>query len=158
MAYPKYSLAEIERRWLVSPRFLIELESLPYWVVEDLYVEGTHLRLRKMTSSRGEVVYKFCKKYGRVASLANPMTNIYLSEVEYRALSMLKGKSVCKRRYAIAGGGIDVYPGLPTVAIFEIEFESEGEAASYVPPAFVNDEVTDNVQYSGQALASRTTH
>ncbi|MFC4763548.1 CYTH domain-containing protein [Dyella koreensis] len=155
MAHPKYSLAEIERRWLVSPGFLTELENLPHWVVEDLYVEGTQLRLRKMSSSRGEVIYKFCKKYGRVASLANPMTNIYLSEVEYRTLSVLKGKSISKHRYAIAGGSIDVYPKLPGIAIFEIEFESEGEAAGYVPPDFVGDEVTDDARHSGQALALR---
>lgn len=155
MTHPKYSLMEIERRWLVSADFLIELESLPHRVVEDLYIEGTQLRLRKMSGSSGEVVYKFCKKYGRVASLANPMTNIYLSEVEYRTLAMLKGKSICKRRYAVAGGSIDVYPGLPAVAIFEVEFASEGDAAGYLPPQFVHDEVTHDAQYSGVALASR---
>lgn len=155
MAHPKYSLSEIERRWLVSPGFLTTLVGRPHWVVEDLYVEGTQLRLRKMTSSRGEVVYKFCKKYGRAASLANPMTNLYLSEVEYRTLSMLKGKSISKRRYPIAKGSNDVYAGLPTLAIFEVEFESEGDAAGYVPPDFVGDEVTDHAQYSGAALASR---
>ncbi|WP_377301201.1 hypothetical protein [Rhodanobacter umsongensis] len=154
MAHPKYSLPEIERRWLVSPGCPTGLENLPHWVVEDMYIEGTHLRLRKMSSSRGEVVYKFCKKYGRVASLANPMTNIYLSEAEYRTLSMLKGRSICKRRYAVAGGSIDVYPDLPSVAIFEMEFESEGDAADYVPPGFVGDEVTRDAQYSGDALAS----
>jgi len=156
MAHPKYSLPEIERRWLVSPDFLTELEGLPHWLVEDLYVEGTHLRLRKMSRAGSEVIYKFCKKYGRDASLTNPMTNLYLSEVEYRMLSALDGKRIHKRRYAIAGGSIDVYPDTPAVAIFEIEFASESAAADYAPPPFVSDEVTDQVQYSGDALAQKT--
>lgn len=155
MAQPKYSLAEIERRWLVSADFLGSLENLPYRVVEDIYIANTRLRLRKMRSASGEPVYKLCKKYGRGASLANPMTNIYLSEEEYQALSVLTGSHVSKRRYAVAGGSIDVYAGAHVIAIFEMEFDSESDATYYVPPDFTGDEVTDLAQYSGAALASR---
>jgi len=153
---PKYSLPEIERRWLVSPTFLAALDGVPHRIVEDLYIEGTHLRLRKMVNTSGETAYKFCKKYGRSTSLANPITNIYLSEEEYRTLSALKGKRTCKRRYAIADGSIDVYEGISTLAIFEVEFESESDAMNYAPPDFAGDEVTDHASYSGAALASRT--
>ncbi|GLQ98253.1 hypothetical protein GCM10007863_26730 [Dyella mobilis] len=134
--------------------YLGRLEDLPYRTVEDLYIEGTLLRLRKMTDLSGAVVYKLCKKYGRGDSLANPITNIYLSEREYLSLAALLGSRVCKRRYGVAGGSIDVYPGADAVAIFEMDFRSESEAASYVPPDFVGDEVTDCAQYSGAVLAS----
>lgn len=158
MATPKYSLAEIERRWLVSPDFLSNLERLPYRVVEDLYIANTRLRLRKMSSPTGEPVYKLCKKYGRDASLANPITNIYLSEDEYRVFSVLDGARISKRRYAVAGGSIDVYAGGEAIAIFEMEFDSESDAVGYVPPAFTGEEVTDRAQYSGASLASRADH
>lgn len=158
MAAPKYSLAEIERRWLVSPEFLSSLERLPYRVVEDLYIANTRMRLRKMSSPTGEPVYKLCKKYGRDASLANPITNIYLSEDEYRVLSVLDGARVSKRRYAVAGGSIDVYAGSETIAIFEMEFDSESDAACYVPPDFTSEEVTDLAQYSGASLAFHANH
>lgn len=157
MALPKYSLAEIERRWLVPSDFLSRLESLPYRIVEDLYIANTRLRLRKMSGASDEPIYKLCKKYGRGASLVNPITNIYLSEEEYQVFSALAGARVSKRRHAVAGGSIDVYPGADAVAIFEMEFDSESDAKRYVPPDFEGDEVTDLAQYSGVALASRAT-
>jgi CYTH domain-containing protein len=154
-AQPKYSLAEIERRWLVSPGSLFMLEGQPYCEIEDLYVGETQLRLRKVSSASGEVVYKFCKKYSKYSSLSQPITNLYLSETEYRALAALKGNVVRKRRYFVAGGSVDVYHGSPVVAVFEVEFDSEREAERYVPPGFAGEEVTNNASYSGAALASR---
>lgn len=139
---PKYSIAEVERRWLVPPGFVATLEGLSYRILEDLYIGQTMLRLRKVTDPLGDVVYKLCKKYGQGASLSNPMTNIYLSQAEYQALSALDGTRVCKRRYSIAGGAVDVYPGTSPLVIFEIEFESEQEAQGYLPPNFVGKEVT----------------
>lgn len=76
-AAPKYSLAEVERRWIVVPMFLPALEGAPYRLMGDLYVQRAQLRLRKATSSAGDVVYKLCKKYGRGTSPSNPITNLY---------------------------------------------------------------------------------
>lgn len=155
MMPPKYSLAEIERRWLVLPHLLPALENLPYRIVEDCYIAGTRLRLRKLSGPAGETVYKLCKKYRRGPSLARPITNIYLSEDEYRIFSNLTGTRVCKRRYEIAGGSIDIYASGAQLAIFEMEFAAEDEAMVYVPPAFAGKEVTEDALYSGAALAAR---
>jgi len=153
---PKYSLPEVERRWLVAPSHLSMLEGQSYREVEDLYVAQTRLRLRRVSGTNGEVVYKFCKKYGKASSsLVNSITNLYLSESEYLVLAALKGNAVCKRRYSLAGGAIDVYAGEPVVAVFEVEFGSEQEAEQYVPPSFVGEEVTSNELYSGAALAAK---
>lgn len=153
MAHPKYSLPEIERRWLVFPELAVTLEGQPFRRIDDLYIDGTQLRLRKITQPAEEPIYKLCKKYGRSASLANPMTNIYLSEAEYRVFAALQGQRAVKRRYAVESGVIDVYEEARPIAVFEVEFRSEGEAARYVPPHFVLEEVTDDARYSGVALA-----
>jgi len=155
MQQPKYSQKEIERRWLVATPHLVDYENKPYRGIEDTYISETLLRLRKMTDPHGVATYKLCKKYGRDGSLANPITNIYLSEAEYLALSTLSGIRVCKKRYSVADGAVDIYPGPLRLAVFEIEFDSERAAAIYTPPAFVGEEVTDNPAYSGVALAAR---
>lgn len=152
IAPPKYSIAEIERKWLVEPDALPSLEGQPYREIEDLYIAGTQLRLRRMESTDGQVVFKLCKKYGKTTALSEPITNLYLSEAEYRLLSGLAGNTVRKRRYSVAGGALDVYEG-GVITTFEVEFGSEAEAQRYVPPALVGREVTNLEAYSGAALA-----
>lgn len=154
---PKYSLPEIERRWLVEASFTRSLEGVPYRDIEDLYVGGTRLRLRKLTAPNGEVELKFCKKYGRVEGLAEAITNLYLSPQEYETLATLPGHVVRKRRYLYSGGALDVYAGLPH-AIFEVEFGSEDEALRYIAPAFAGREVTGDWAYSGDVPGISVTH
>lgn len=154
MGQPKYSLKEIERRWLVDPDMINSYDKARYLDIEDVYLKDTLLRLRKVTDTSGEVTYKLCKKYGKVSSLSNAITNIYLSDAEHLVLSTLDGVRVHKRRYSVADGTIDIYQGPSELAVFEIEFDSEQAAVSYTPPAFVGEEITDNPAYSGVALAS----
>lgn len=151
----KYSLPEIERRWLVE----IDLEmakslyGVPFTRIEDIYFPETRLRLRKMTASDGAVQYKLCKKYGKQTPLSEPITNLYLSEGEYALLAALPGKRIQKRRYKIEGGSLDVFE-LPAdaPAIFEKEFPSEAEASAYTPPVFVGKEVTADSAYTCASL------
>jgi len=155
MKLPKYSLAEIERRWLVQAGYLAELADHPYRLIEDIYIEQSLLRLRRIQAADGEVTYKLCKKYGRGDSLSNPITNIYLSQDEYLALCALPGVHIRKHRHAVEGGAIDLYPSTPPLAIFEIDFDTGQAAANYLPPRFVADEITDDSSWSGAALATR---
>lgn len=152
---PKYSIAEVERKWLVESAALGSLEGKPYFEIEDLYIAGTLLRIRKMERAGSPAVFKLCKKYGKASALSEPVTNLYLSENEYRLLvSQLGGNALRKRRYSVAGGALDIYPDSRLGAIFEIEFQSEAEAERYVPPPFARQEVTGNEAYSGAALAA----
>ena len=81
---------EQERRFLVDPAALPPLAPDGGYLIEDLYVQQTRLRLRKMTSlESGEPVYKFCKKYPRQDPLSGPIVNIYLSAAEYELLAGL---------------------------------------------------------------------
>ena len=131
------------------------LDAQPYREIEDLYIAGTQMRLRKIESKGSKAIFKLCKKYGKASALSEPVTNLYLSEAEHGLLSrQLSGSVLRKRRYSVAGGALDIYAGHNAVALFEVEFRSEAEAQSYVAPTFVGQEVTGYEAYSGAALAS----
>lgn len=155
MQPPRYSLMEIERRWLVPAPCPVELASRPYRIIEDTYLDGTLLRLRCVREPGGAAIYKLGKKYGPHGASSQPITNIYLSPEEYRVFSALPGARVEKRRYAVENGAIDIYPAPLSLSVFEIEFPSGQAAADYVPPAFVAEEITGQEAYSGAALAIR---
>lgn len=151
---PRYAIAEIERRWLVDPAALLDLTQTPYRLYEDLYLNESRLRLRKITEPGGKVLYKLGKKYGKRSTLSEPITTLYLNETEYMQLRNLQGSSSSKHRYSFAGGSLDIYER-PIVGfmIFEREFESERAAVEFQPPAFVTREVTGEPEYSGFQLA-----
>lgn len=151
---PKYAEWEIERRWLVELGDIGSLDGLPCREIDDLYLDATRLRLRRVVGPAGECVWKLCKKYGKISPLAEPITNLYLSETEYQALAQLPGRRVSKRRYSLDGGALDLYAGPRPWALFEHEFASEAEASRYVPPAYARREVTGDPAYDGSALAS----
>lgn len=133
---PKYSLPEIERRWDVSS--VPSLKGLPYREIEDRYFTGTRLRLRRIWTPGETPIYKLCKKYGPISNLTEPITNIYLTEPEFATFENIPAEVVRKRRYAIAGGSLDISED--GEARFEREFLSEDEAVSYIPPEFVGEE------------------
>ncbi len=145
---PKYSLPEIERRWLVDLT-MIELDQLGEpELIEDRYLIGTRLRLRRMSGPKG-VVYKLVKKYGR-SGWVEPITNLYLDEVEYATLAALPARSLEKRRYRLAGGCLDLIDDL---VIFEVEFASLEAAQTYQPESFVLRELDQN-ELTGAQLAT----
>ena len=153
---PKYSALEIERRWLVDAGAVGDLNNAPFRLFDDIYIEKSRLRLRKITMQSGEVVFKLGKKYGKRSRLVEPITTLYLDEAEYIALSSLPGVRISKKRFSIAGGSLDVFtfPSQP-ISIFELEFESVPSAESYVPPGFVTREVTGDPNFSGHSLARK---
>jgi len=151
---PKYAIAEIERRWLVDATAVGSLAHIQCRHYEDLYIDSSRLRLRKITGPNASALYKLGKKYGKRSTLSEPITTIYLNETEYGQLCHLPGSTASKRRYTIAGGSLDVYEQpISGLMIFELEFESEETAREYLPPPFVTREITDEAAYSGFQLA-----
>ena len=150
----KYSLPEIERRWLVDLEAIGSLEGVGFTVIEDTYFPETRLRLRKMTAFDGICQYKLCKKYGKQSELTEPITNLYLTEGEYTLLAKLPGKRIRKCRYKLATGSLDIFE-IPAdaPAVFEKEFPSEEDAMAYTPPAFVLTEVTPDSEHTCANLA-----
>ncbi len=121
MTMPKYSQLEIERRWLVDFSAVVLLGA-PFREIDDLYIAESRLRLRRI-SAPDEVTFKLGKKYGKRTALSEPMTNLYLTESEYRHFAGLPGHHTRKRRYSLPTGSLDVYlePN-KDLAIFEAEF------------------------------------
>ncbi len=151
---PKYALTEIERRWLVDLTRCPPLDGRGAAKITDRYLSRSLLRLRKIECSTGEVIYKLCKKYDRISSIAQPIVNIYLSVDGFELLNQLPGPVVVKWRHRCAEGAIDVYGSNHVdLAIFEVEFGDASSAAEYAPPEFVLNEVTDDPSYSGAYLA-----
>jgi CYTH domain-containing protein len=151
---PKYAHVEIERRWLVDAA-AVDLALQPFREIDDLYIDASRLRLRRV-SGPGELVFKLGKKYGKRTELSEPITNLYLTEAEYQRFAGLPGHRTRKRRYALAEGSVDVYltpnEGL---TVFEVEFDDERSAREFVPPPFVTREITGESAFSGVSLAER---
>jgi CYTH domain-containing protein len=151
---PKYSYAEIERRWLVETIDGLHLSAVRARTIEDKYLTAGRLRLRKICEQRCPPVFKLGKKYERIGSEPESVVNIYLSEAEYQSLSVLPGRTATKVRYSVEGGALDVYEARNhALVIFEIEFTSCEAAAAYVAPPFVGREVTADEKYTGFALS-----
>ena len=149
----KYSLPEIERRWLVSEDRIPALTGAPRRDIVDRYIEGGRLRLRAVRAEGVAPVFKLGKKYLRGGTDTEQVVSVYLSEEEYESLQRLPGTVARKACYSIAGGSLDIYEvSRSRPAIFEIELGSEAEAAAHVPPDFVGEEVTVNAGYTGHAL------
>jgi CYTH domain-containing protein len=152
---PKYALVEIERRWLVDLAAVEALGSRPFREIDDLYIAGSRLRLRRVTGPGAEITFKLAKKYGRCGPFSEPITNLYLTEQEYERLSGLPGERARKRRYSVSGGSLDVYlEPVAGLAVFEIEFRDERTAELYEPPSFAMREITHDAALTGAALAA----
>jgi CYTH domain-containing protein len=152
---PKYALPEIERRWLVDRSALPSLDACARRRIEDKYLHGGRLRLRKIIPPVAEPIYKLGKKYPSPAGMREHVVNVYLSAEEFDLLFALPGRVARKTRYTVERGSVDVYEhpaSSPT--IFEAEFASEEDAASYRPPSFAGEEITGDARYSGFALAA----
>ena len=152
---PKYALLEIERRWLADLAAVEGLASRPFREIDDLYIAGSRLRLRRVTGPATEITFKLGKKYGWCGPFSEPITNVYLTEREYECLSGLPGERTCKRRYSLSGGSLDVYlEPVGGIAVFEIEFRDERSAAIYQPPSFAIREITRDAAFTGAVLAA----
>jgi CYTH domain-containing protein len=153
-AKPKYSLLEIERRWLVDASLVPPLDAASAHRIEDRYLAGTRLRVRQITAPDGAVAMKLCKKYGRGDTLAEPITNIYLDAAEHASLAAVPGATLDKQRFAVGGGSLDVHGSPnPGLMLFEMQFDSVEAAATFRAPAFALTDVTHDRRYDGDRLA-----
>jgi CYTH domain-containing protein len=151
---PKYSVIEHERR------FLVDRASMPVTdgrgrLIEDRYLIGTMLRLRRITTHDAPPVHKLGKKYPGASLSSRPMTNIYLDATEYAGLAALPAAELVKRRYDAGRGFVlDVFQGaLSGLVLAEIEADSAPALAAVEPPNWVLYEITDDPAYAGGTLA-----
>lgn len=158
-APPKYSVIELERRFLLSelPPGLSKPRR-----IHDLYIDGTRLRLRTVEDLDGFVLQR---KLGhkRRAEEANPSivnhTSLYLNETEFETLSSLPGRSLVKVRWIVEANGrraaVDVFEGeLQGLSMLEVDFDTYEEMAAFTPPSWAGDEVSRHDGFSGGVLSA----
>jgi CYTH domain-containing protein len=155
--YGRYVVTEREQRWLLGR--VPEGTRDPVEIL-DKYIHSSTLRLRRMRSG-STTVYKLGQKVRQDPShpSINQMTNLYLSEPEFRALGEVDGAVLSKTRWRWAIGqsefSIDVFGGLlQGLVLAEIELTVNGVCPP--PPPDVVADVTEDDRFSGSRLASIT--
>ena len=150
----KYSHIERERRFLVDPTRRPDLAGLPNILIEDRYIDGTRLRLRRMTASdTGRVVIKLTKKYAEGPRSARPMVTTYLTQAEYDLLAALPAHPLRKRRYPLGIFSIDQLEGaLAGLELSESEQPDAEALAALGLPDWAIAEVSDDARYEGGSL------
>ena len=154
----RYAQLEREQRW--------RLKELPTGVanervIVDHYWTGTSLRLR-MIDDGTHVAYKLCQKIRRDA--ADPefvrITNMYLSEDDFHALSVTPASIVAKSRWTLSTEGVeyavDEFKGRHDGLVLA-EIELPGEADRISGPIGAVADVTNVNEYSGGWLAAAPT-
>jgi len=122
-----YARPERERRFLLRA---LPDGSVDPVDIEDRYIVGTRLRLRRMSDGTGAPTYKLAQK---VPDRADPslvmITNTYLSEAEYDTLlAALPALTVLKTRYRLPGPvalSVDDFRG-PLAGLVLAELEGAG--------------------------------
>jgi CYTH domain-containing protein len=158
---PKYARLELERRWKVDPAIRPPLAGLEPVLIEDRYLFGTRLRLRRMTRGPRTVV-KLTKKYDTDRPEARPIVTAYLTEPEYAAFTSLPAHALTKHRYNLLIEGhwwsLDLFEGaLAGLELVEAEASDEAALAALVPPPWATKEVTREPRYQCGALAQTET-
>jgi adenylate cyclase len=146
---------EIERKWLLSDAPPPEVLALDAELIEQGYLvigaDGSEVRLRRK-SGRPVLTVK------SAGALTRTETEIDVSEEQYAALwPATEGRRVIKQRRRLENGiEVDVYTGeLAGLAVVELEFDSEAEAAAFTTPEWFGREVTEDRAYKNQQLALR---
>lgn len=158
-AAPKYAHVERERRWLVDPA-RAPAPGAAHLLIEDRYIAGTRMRLRRMTdSASGAVALKLTKKYEAVDPLARAIVTAYLHEAEFALLAGLPGAMIVKRRFDLVAGGItyslDRFEGaLAGLALAEIEWPDDAGLRGLPAPPGAIREVSDDPRYQGGSLVA----
>ena len=151
----RYARVERERRFLLaaSPAGT----AIRRFLIEDRYLRGTRLRLRRISDLDGpaaRVSYKLAQKIPTEVGTPGLITNLYLSAAEYAALAGIPGDAIRKVRSSFPPLSIDVFEGsLAGLVLAEAEFETTAEEARFRPPAEAIAEVTADVRFTGGSLA-----
>ena len=151
-----YARLERERRFLLAaPPAGASTRRV---LIEDRYIPGTRLRLRRMTEvdrPGGGVTYKLTQKIPTVAGTPGLITTLYLSAAEYGALAVIPAVELRKVRSSVPPLGVDVFEGeLAGLVLAEAEFESAEDEAAFQPPAEAIAEVTADRRFAGGNLAT----
>ncbi|MFJ9371613.1 hypothetical protein ACIRRA_45525 [Nocardia sp. NPDC101769] len=153
----KYAKIETERRFLLQQ---MPTDTSAPRLIEDRYIAGTRLRLRRVEVG-SQVVYKFCQKVrpDENGPSTVAITNIYLDEAEYKTLRQLPAATLRKTRRVWQVGHHtfvvdEFHDDLAGLLLAEIELP---DPSFELPlPAPIGNEVTMDERFSGGYLARAT--
>ena len=159
-----YARIERERRFVVDvfPDFI---DPKRFKRLRDVYVDGTHLRYRRVEDPDGRVLQlKLGQKKPDPDAPGDPrrrsMTTLYLEPSEAAPLRVLSGRRSVKRRYEVPDQGwtfaLDVWeaPGASAgIMLAEVECPTDEALAAILRPAWASREVTDEPVFSAWRLA-----
>ncbi len=152
----KYARREFERRFLLAGMPPGEVRKTTEIV--DRYLEGTRIRLRKMTertSAGARVVYKLTQKVPAEGGGPGLVTTMYLSEGEHARLAALPALVLEKTRSSLPPFGVDAVAA-PRDGLFlaEAEFDTELELQRLAAPSWAIAEVTSDPRFTGGRIVA----
>ena len=144
---------EIERKFLIDgfPEHLPLLEEATVW---QGYISSVPVvRIRKKETANG-VNYRLCFK--SKGTLVRTEVEMDLTAEKFDALSTLLEVPLIRKDFRVYDLGGDkrlecslVDAGAPTAFYYaEVEFASEQEARTFVPPTFLGEEKTEDVTFT----------
>lgn len=151
----KYAATERERRWLCAA--LPDLPALRAEAIEDLYIDGSRLRLRWAAPvGGGDPILRLSKK-ADLAPDRRLITTLYLTPAEFALFADLPGRLLRKTRCNYAADGatlsVDRFEGpLEGLLLAEAEFADDAAMAAFPDPDFAVREVTRDFRYTGGEL------
>lgn len=146
---------EIERKYLVDS-LPEHLEQYPVKRIEQGYLNTDPVvRIRRSND-------KFTLTYKGKGLMVREEYNLPLTEEAFYHLKpKTDGIMIEKRRYLIPYQEkytieLDIFEGeLAPLQLAEVEFETEAEANSFVPPAWFGQDVTFSTEYHNSTLSQR---
>ena len=153
-------MTELEKTYLIK-KFPENLENCKFKEIIDIYLpesaEHAKLRLRK-NGDRYELTKK--EPIDEADASHQKEQTIILTEIEFNALSNLKGKKIEKIRYYYDYNGkiaeIDVlHVLLKGLTLVDFEFETIEEKDSFEMPDFCLADVTQDVFVAGGVLCGK---
>ena len=146
---------EIERKFLIKNLPEI-LEAYPYHTLEQAYLcTEPVVRVRR---SDDEYILTYKSK----GLMSREEYNLPLTAESYRHLkAKADGNIICKRRYLIPLESgliieLDIFePPFRGLVLAEVEFPSEEDANTFLPPDWFDEEVTWSTEYHNSTLSQK---
>lgn len=145
---------EIERKFLIKT-LPENLAQYPHRTLEQGYLcVDPVVRVRK-DGAHYELTYK------SKGFLKREEYNLPLTEEAYHHLvAKIDGQRICKERYCIPYFNytieLDIFQrSLAPLILAEVEFQTEEEAASFLPPEWFGEDVTTSSDYQNSVLSQR---
>jgi len=145
---------EIERKFLI-PALPDNLDSFPFQTLEQAYLcTDPVVRIRKSDDS-------YTLTYKSKGLMSREEYNLPLTAESYEHLKeKADGNVIRKRRYRIPFSSrltieLDIFePPFSGLVLAEVEFDSEEEANSFLPPDWFGEDVTWSSRYHNSTLSS----